>query len=417
LGVTSEFTDAVTQQTHVNERRTIADRRQRKSETAFDERQASDRRDATVAGALNIIVLTSGKLRYGLIVDGLHDSEEIVVKPLGRHLTERCLAGATVLGDGCVAMILDVVGIANRSGMNVVEEEVAGGASSASSGGQEMMNVLLFRNDPEEQFGVPMSAVARIERIAADQIDTVAGREVLQYRGVTLELVSVENVINAKPRRLGKWAYVIVIRAFGQEMGLVAPRIMDIRSITAELDTHTFACKGVLGSLTVDDKVTRILEVFRMVEAIHPEWICDSSMPTKKVEEAGPWRILVAEDSSFFRKKLVKMLHEEGYEVTEFADGRLAWEELQINSQAYDIVVTDIEMPNMNGFELCERIRANDATRDLPTVAVTSLSSEKDQARGRTVGMTDYLVKLDRELLMKSLEGIKRRHRRPTVTA
>jgi two-component system, chemotaxis family, sensor kinase CheA len=414
LGVDSTFENWQTGERHTNQRVTLADRRQQApSESSTEQRHSSGRRGTTVAGALNIIVLESGRLRYGLVVDALQDSEEIVVKPLGRHLQDcRCLAGATVLGDGCIAMILDVVGIAEHTGMTSTIDEIPDPKDRSEALNEDYLDVLLFQNSPDEFFGVPTSFVARIERISLDQIDSVANREVLQYRGGTLELISVEQAIVAKPRQLQQWTNVVVFSACGREIGLIAPKIFDIRRIPANLDTHTFICKGLMGSTTIDGKVTRILDTFRMMEAIHPEWVVDAGLRINAEHTAGR-RVLLAEDSDFFRTRVMKMLEEEGYEVTGFPDGATAWEELNQTGHDYDLVVTDIEMPKMSGLQLCQRIRSMEHTRFLPVIALSSLSSQEDQEKGAAVGVTKYLVKLDRELLLGSLAEVSKQFRSP----
>jgi two-component system chemotaxis sensor kinase CheA len=414
LGVDSTFDNWRTGERHSNQRVALADRRQQdQAECSAEQRHSSDRRGTTVAGALNVIVLESGRLRYGLVVDALHDSEEIVVKPLGRHLQDcRCLAGATVLGDGCIAMILDVVGIAEHTGMTSKIDELPEQSGRSEAASEDYLHILLFQNSPGEFFGVPMSSVKRIERISIDQIDSVASREVLQYRGETLELISVEQAIVAKPRQLQQWVNVVVFSACGREIGLIAPKIVDIFRIPAHLDTHTFICKGLTGSTTIDGKVTRILDTFRMMEAIHPEWVEDAGLRMNAEHTAGR-RVLLAEDSEFFRNRVTKMLEEEGYEVTGFPDGAAAWEELNQPGHDYDLVVTDIEMPRMNGMQLCQRIRSEEHTRFLPVIALTSLSSQEDQDKGAAVGVTKYLVKLDRELLLLSLAEVSKQFRRP----
>jgi two-component system chemotaxis sensor kinase CheA len=141
-----------------------------------DENCETETSNSLRKAATNIIVVEAGNLRYGLIVDSLHDSEEIVVKPLGRHMTDvHFLAGATVLGDGQVALILDITGVAGHIGLTSTDQNEATDAGYASGSVVEPIPPLLFTNHPDEQFGVPMNCVSRIERIRADQIETVAG--------------------------------------------------------------------------------------------------------------------------------------------------------------------------------------------------------------------------------------------------
>jgi two-component system chemotaxis sensor kinase CheA len=186
----------------------------------------------------NVIVVEAGHLRYGLIVDGLHDSEEIVVKPLGRHVKDvLCLAGATILGDGTVALILDVGGIASFCHLDAPdEEEVARKDNVSAAAIEEMQSVLLFRNDPSEQFAIPMQLIARLERIPCEEIDTVGGQKVFQYRGQSMPLVSLEDHVRAKPCPASSWMFVVAIEVNGRELGLLVNDLVDIREIPAAID-------------------------------------------------------------------------------------------------------------------------------------------------------------------------------------
>ena len=175
-------------------------------------------------GAMNILVVEAGHFRYGIVVDGLHDSEEIVVKPLGRHMSDcRCLAGATVLGDGWVALILDIAGIATHTQLQFLNENredlrKAGGQFNHAEG-QETFTVLLITNHPEEQFGIPMSTVERVERIRSDQIDEVGGQKSLQYRGGSLPLLNLDECITAQPCTEQDSLHVIVFDFGNHEVG------------------------------------------------------------------------------------------------------------------------------------------------------------------------------------------------------
>ena len=124
--------------------------------------------------ALNIIVVETGEQSFGLIVDGLHDSEEIVVKPLSRHLQQcPCLSGATILGDGHVALILDVAGIAANEEIQCNQELNEEAATETVDGDEDTQYMLLFSNHESEHFAVTMDIISRIDRIRADRIDTV----------------------------------------------------------------------------------------------------------------------------------------------------------------------------------------------------------------------------------------------------
>ncbi len=150
---------------------------------------------------LNVIVVESGHYRYGIAVDALYDSEEIVVKPLGRQLRELSyLAGATILGDGRVALILDITGIALHANLRSCEELNSDEDETQDALGADVHRLLLFDNAPKEHFAIPMACVSRIERTATADVIEVGGTLLLPYRGCTLPLIALEDIINAKPR-------------------------------------------------------------------------------------------------------------------------------------------------------------------------------------------------------------------------
>ncbi|TWT36063.1 Chemotaxis protein CheA [Posidoniimonas corsicana] len=358
-------------------------------------------------GATNIIVVDTGQTRFGLVVDALHDSEEIVVKPLGRHHKNcRTLAGATILGDGHVALILDIAGIAAHQDLRTDEELQAAADKHAEQSNEETdeQAVMLFENGPGEQFAAPMALIARIERIRTDQIDTVAGQEVLQYKSTTLPLLRLENCIRATPPGPMDRAYVVVFEVRGREVGLIAPVLHDITNVTTNIDTATFSEQGVVGSLVRNDKTVRLIDFYEITQLSHPEWFLGDE-PAGYADDALPPLVLLAEDSTFFRTQVQKMFEDKGYRVEACEDGQVAWDKLASGEYAPDVVVTDIEMPNMDGFQLCQKIRDSAQFRDLPVIALTSLAGTSDIQRGIEVGIDDYQIKMDREKLLNSLRN------------
>lgn len=354
-------------------------------------------------GARQIVVVESGQFRYGLIVDEIDDSEEIVVKPLGRHLKScNCLAGATILGDGHVAPILDVSGIAAKTDLRSHEQENnKEHHHDDASHSSERQSLLMFTNAPSEQFAVPMSLISRIERIRTEQIDTVGGQELLQYRGTSLPLLTIEAHVKAQPRPEMANVHVVVFQIHGREVGLIAAELNDIREVAAQIDGNTFREPGIAGSIVVDEKTIRIIDLYELAFSAHPSWFAEK--PKVVVDEESPFQILLAEDSSFFRKQAKDYLESEGFSIVEAEDGAQAWEILKSGEHKIDLVITDIEMPFMNGFELTRTIKSNSDTCQLPVIALTSLASDEDQRRGVEAGVDDYQIKMDRERVMSAV--------------
>ncbi|MEN0110173.1 MAG: chemotaxis protein CheW [Planctomycetota bacterium] len=358
-------------------------------------------------GATNIIVVDTGQTRFGLVVDALHDSEEIVVKPLGRHHKEcRQLAGATILGDGHVALILDIAGIAADEDLRSEEELRDKDADEDGNNTRSLdtQSVLLFKNNEVDHFAVSMDIIARIERVRVDQLDSVAGQEVLQYRDTTLPLMRLENCVSASPGDFAESVYVVVYDVRGREVGLIAPHLQDIRDVSTNVDTVTFREPGVIGSLVLNEQTVRLVDLFELTQLSHPEWFSADDDAAIGGDGQAPL-ILLAEDSGFFRQQVKAIFEEKGYRVDDHEDGQLAWDTLDAEHDRVNLVVTDIEMPNLNGFELCERVKQDPRFTDIPVIALTSLAGSSDVERGMSVGIDDYQIKMDRDKLLTAVQN------------
>jgi two-component system chemotaxis sensor kinase CheA len=221
----------------------------------------------------NVVVLRSGSHQYGLVVDELHDNEEIVVKPLSAHIAD-CgwYAGATILGDGRVAMILDTVGIAKRAQIRF--EELADeqrrrrGEEIATAPAAEKRSLVVFANSAEERFALPLAELLRLERVEKKQVEWVGSRCFLKHRGRAIPLVRLEDVL---PVRGGteeaEEFFVLIPRLEGLDAGIVAARIVDTLESDAQPDKNQLAAPGLLGSAIVEDRLTLFLDTAQLLLA------------------------------------------------------------------------------------------------------------------------------------------------------
>ncbi|OPZ58885.1 MAG: hypothetical protein BWY87_01254 [Deltaproteobacteria bacterium ADurb.Bin510] len=189
----------------------------------------------------------------------------------------------------------------------------------------------------------------------------------------------------------------------GKEVGLLATPPIDVITTSAKFDRGTLAQPGIMGSTIIAGHTTLMVDIFVIVDTLHPDWF--NKLETVQTPANQAATILYAEDSTFFRTQVRNYLTEAGYTVLEAADGQLAWGLLNEHSEEVNLVLTDIEMPNMNGLQLAERIRGDKRFGKLPIIALTTLASQEDMEKGKQVGISEYQVKLDREHLIESIYG------------
>ncbi len=212
--------------------------------------------------ATYIVVLEVGAQQFGLVVDAIADTEEIVIKPLGRRLRGLgCFAGAAILGDGRVALILDIAGVAQSakvaSDRSVAARERAPRAEGSPDPATQ--NWVTFRGATGTRFALPLSAVTRLEEIPAENVERSHGREVVQYCGRILPLLRNSDLFR-EPALERDPLQVVVLREIDESMGLVVDRIEDIVEETVELRSGRQS--GLLqGAAVIDERVADVLDV------------------------------------------------------------------------------------------------------------------------------------------------------------
>jgi two-component system chemotaxis sensor kinase CheA len=223
--------------------------------------------------AANIVVLQADGATFGMLVDEISDTEEIVVKPLGKQLKGlSCYSGATIMGDGKVALILDVAGVAARGGVAGAKAGARGGkhAEGEDAAEAEKHALLLFRVGEDRRVGIPLSAVARLEEFPRSSLEQGGGRKVVQYRGEILPLCSVAEALGSYGTGSEDGPLqVVVYSSKGRSIGLVVERILDI---VAEAYAKKPAGGGALsGVAVIQGKVTDILDVEALARSLQPD--------------------------------------------------------------------------------------------------------------------------------------------------
>jgi chemotaxis protein histidine kinase CheA len=247
-------------------------------------------RQTAEQNAVNIVVLQADDRHFGLVVDEINDTEEIVVKPLGKQLKGiSTFAGATIMGDGQVALILDVLGLAQRA--NVVSEVrdrgVGEKTTETESRHDDGESLLLLGGPDDGRMAMPLSLVARLEEFARAAVEKAEGRHVVQYRGQILPLIHLSSALTERreeprysgpsaPGAEGEKIQVVVYSDQGQSVGLVVDRILDIAHEAVKIQKHS-GRQGTLGSMVVQGRVTELLDVKGIIQRADPNFFKEAA--------------------------------------------------------------------------------------------------------------------------------------------
>jgi two-component system chemotaxis sensor kinase CheA len=219
---------------------------------------------------VNIVVVQADQRPFGLIVGGVHDTEEIVVKPLSRLLKGvSVFAGGTIMGDGKVSLILDVPGLAREASVVSAGHDPLPTGEPPQAGSAATSHLLVAAVGPR-RVAIPLTLVSRLEEVSPAAVEDADGREVVQYRGHLMLLVRLGDVLGV-PRRAADPAapLQVVVHAQGEHpVGLVVDRIIDVTDTAVDLSSH--GRTGVLGSGVIQGRVTDLLDVPELVRAVAP---------------------------------------------------------------------------------------------------------------------------------------------------
>jgi two-component system chemotaxis sensor kinase CheA len=358
---------------------------------------------ASLPDNATIVVTAVGSGMLGIVVDDVYDTEEIVVKPVApvlRHVT--IFSGNTILGDGSVIMILDPNGVARSAGISAArsarnEADRTIKAQSSADG----MALLLFRaNGEQAPRAVPLGLVARLEDIDRTKIERSAGGLVTQYRGKLMPLIAMSEQAcghEADPGENQSESQPVLVFTDGERsMGLMVDAIVDVVHDRLNMELGS-SRPGTLGTAVIAGQACDVLDTGYWLTLAWRDWFGGAVTGDRQQQ-----RVLVVEDSDFFRQLLVPTLSAAGFTVTAAASAAEALR-LRDGGLEIDAIVSDIEMPDMDGLAFARIVREGGAWASLPMIALTGRGAPADEQRGRDAGFTDYCQKFEREGLLASL--------------
>lgn len=344
-----------------------------------------------------IVVTQVGSNTFGIIVDRVFDTEEIVVKPVAPILRDISFySGNTILGDGSVIMILDPNGIVESAGDMETDHRTEAEVQAVATD-EDRTSLLVFRAGGNELKAVPLALIARLEEIDMTTAERSHGQVMVQYRDHLMPLIPFAHTHQWKDE--GRQP-ILVFTDRERSMGLVVDEIVDIVEDTLKIELSANQ-DGLIGSAVVDGRATDIIDAGYFLTKAFSDWFGSADHPAFD-QGNGARKALLIDDSPFFRNLLTPLLSVAGWSVTalENAEEALQMREAGVN---FDVIISDIEMPGMNGFEFASEVRRAGAWQSVPMVALSAHATGQDFERGREVGFDDYVAKFDREALVSSL--------------
>ncbi len=345
-----------------------------------------------------IVVMQAGNQVFGAVVDGVFHTEEIVIKPMSsklRHIP--VFSGTTILGDGSVIMIIDPNGVAQALGRVAItgNGERAELDHREDDSDADAVSLLVFRAGLPQPKAVPLSLVTRLEEIDCRKIEASDGRYLVQYRDQLMPLLCIGGDTELKKEGVQP---ILVFSDHGRSMGLVVDEIVDI--VEERLDIEVASDRpGVLGFAVIKGMTTEIIDVGHFLPQAFEDWFRRPDASTLRQART----VLLVDDSIFFRELLTPLIKAAGYRVVAVASAAEALDALRSDSR-FDLIVTDTEMPELDGFALAEAARAIPSRADTPIIALATTVSADAIERGRAVGFYDFVAKFDRAGLVTAIK-------------
>lgn len=345
-----------------------------------------------------VIVTQVGTYMFGIVVDRVFDTEEIVVKPVSKALRNIPIySGNTILGDGSVIMILDPIGIANVTGESAASDEQSAASIEERNDDGEPTSMLIFRAGTGAPKAVPLALVSRIEEIDVANLEDAGGQISIQYRDRLMPLVRLSE--DSTLREQGK-QLVLAFSDQGRSVGLIADDIVDIVESDVVIEMRG-SRPGTIGTAIIDGKATDLIDTTFFLKQACEDWF-GVQRESALGEDVGH-QILLVDDSSFFRNLLTPILEAAGYTVTQ-ADNGQAGLDLCKSGNDFDIIVSDLEMPVLDGFGFVSELRNEPGFQELPIVALSAHASPQDIDRCHDAGFTSHVEKLNKDSLLTKLK-------------
>lgn len=338
------------------------------------------------------IVVRAGSRNFAIAVEDVADVQEIVLQPQCRRLAHiGVYSGHTILGDGSVVLILNPGGIADAIGLDAsprFQVETAAFQETPQAGAT---NLILFKAGAGPQKAVPLSLVSRIEMIEAERITQADGRHVARRDGALMPLIVLGDIAAKRPA----WP-VLIVGVGGEPLGILVDEIIDILESKLDIDISGSSAH-VIGSADIGGSATEVLDLAYFMKTGRPDAF--------ERGHARKFRVLLVDDKIFFRDLLAPVISASGYEVHTAASAAEAFAFLKRGIRV-DVLVSDIDMPEMDGYSFARQLQDNPKTRNIPIVALDAYAGPKVIEAAMAAGMKAVVGKFDRQTMLKTLQRV-----------
>ena len=359
--------------------------------------------DASTKRIEYILVLKLSGRRFGLVVDEVKGTQEIVVKPMHPFMKRvGIFTGATIMGDGRVALIADVEGIIEHARLSFESSLALPEKTPSVREAAQAHRVLLFEYGPDERFALPLIQIRRIEMVSNRQFERVGEFEYVTVDGVSTRILRLNQVINVSAPECDTSLMSLILPKFvPQPMGILVSQIVDTESLALDLQQFSDDEQGILGSAIVRDRLTLFLDMHRISEKLFG--ISRTTEQLAKRSTQRTKRLLLIDETAFFREVVKRYLTAEGYEIETAIHGEDGLAKL-VPGADFDLIVSDIEMPVMDGWEFAREVRRREIKT--PMLALTSLSGTEYEVKAKDCGYDSFEVKIDHDRLVRKVASM-----------
>jgi two-component system, chemotaxis family, sensor kinase CheA len=374
-------------------------------------------------GVTNIVVLNAEGTLLGLIVDEVQDTAEVVVKPLSNFLKSLLLySGATVLGDGSVALILDIVGIAQRQNLNTESDNKVKSQGAEAGLLTDDQEFLLFKLNSPTKHAIPLNLVHRLEEFKTSDIEYSGEQRFVRYRNSALPIINLNEFLGFKRSESTGAISVIVTQKSSKLFGIEVDEIYDVLNTSSQMDDSFADRAGIFGNLVTDSELIVVVDTLRILDEVSKSLSVGTpvSTATEAVKaldvQDRTGKILFVEDTVFFRRHVSSVLQRAGFTLSLCENGEEAMQLLEKSQPGdFDLILSDIEMPKMNGLQLAAAIRANATWKNVPLIALTTKFNDIHVEEGRAAGFNAYLEKLKPEILLSAMDKLMKPNERKSA--